>query len=39
MYAAKSVSMDAAVPTVTSAVIPKGENTITSDVTITYEIK
>jgi uncharacterized protein YggE len=39
MYAAKSVSMDATVPTVASAVIPKGENTITSDVTITYEIK
>jgi uncharacterized protein YggE len=39
MYAAKAEVMSAAVPAAAPAVIPKGQNTITSDVTITYEIK
>jgi uncharacterized protein YggE len=40
MYAAKNEAMSATtVPAVTQAVIPKGQNTISSDVTITYEIK
>jgi uncharacterized protein YggE len=40
MYNAMEKSLSgAAVPTSAPAVIPKGENTISSDVTITYEIK
>jgi uncharacterized protein YggE len=40
MYAANKVMpLSAEVPAATGAVIPQGQNTITSDVTITYEIK
>lgn len=40
MYAEnKSMALSAAVPSAAPAVIPAGQNTITSDVTITYEIK
>jgi uncharacterized protein YggE len=40
MYAEnKTMSLSAAVPAAAPAVIPKGQNTITSDVTITYEIR
>jgi len=40
MYNAKSDAMTlGAVPAAAPAVIPKGQNTISSDVTITYEIK
>jgi hypothetical protein len=40
MYAEnKSMALSATVPTAAPAVIPQGQNTITSDVTITYEIK
>ena len=39
MYAEKSMAMDSAGSAPAPAVIPKGENTISSDVTITYEIR
>ncbi len=39
MYAAKAMALDSAVSAPAPAQLPKGENTITSDVTITYEIK
>jgi uncharacterized protein YggE len=39
MYAEKSIAMDNAGSAPAPAVIPKGENTISSDVTITYEIR
>ena len=39
MYDAKAMNLSAAVPAAAPAVIPKGQNTITSDVTITYEIR
>ena len=39
MYAAKGMSLDSASSAPSPAVIPKGVNTITSDVTITYEIR
>jgi hypothetical protein len=39
MYATDSLKSMGAVPSAAPAVIPKGQNTITSDVTITYEIK
>ena len=39
MYAAKDSMSAGVAPTTAPAVIPKGQNTISSDVTITYEIK
>jgi uncharacterized protein YggE len=39
MYAKNEMLSTAAVPSAAPAVIPKGENTISSDVTITYEIR
>ena len=39
MYAAKAVSMDSVASSAPAPVLPKGENKITSNVTITYEIK
>ena len=39
MYSAKSAMMDSASSAPAPAQLPKGENTITSDVTITYEIR
>jgi len=39
MYAAKGMVLDSASSAPAPAVIPKGENTISSDVTITYEIR
>jgi len=39
MYAQGAMMSDKAVSVLAPAVIPKGENTISSDVTITYEIK
>jgi uncharacterized protein YggE len=39
IYAPKAEVMSATVSVTAPAVIPKGQNTITSDVTITYEIK
>jgi len=39
MYAAKGMGLDSVSSVPAPAVIPKGENTISSDVTITYEIK
>ena len=39
MYATDSLKSMGAAPAAAPAVIPKGQNTITSDVTITYEIR
>ncbi|MEI8174700.1 MAG: SIMPL domain-containing protein [bacterium] len=39
MYANSAIMKDVSVATSAPAVIPKGENTISSDVTITYEIR
>ena len=39
MYASKGMALDSASSAPTPAVLPKGENTISSDVTITYEIR
>jgi uncharacterized protein YggE len=39
MYAAKAMTLDSVAAAPAPAQLPKGENTITSDVTITYEIK
>ena len=39
MYAKDSMMSVGAVPAAAPAIIPKGENTISSDVTITYEIR
>ncbi len=39
MYSAKAVMMDSASGSAAQALLPKGENTITSDVSITYEIR
>ncbi len=39
MYASGAMMKDAAVPAAAPAQLPKGENTISSDVTITYEIR
>jgi uncharacterized protein YggE len=39
MYAENSMMSAGVAPKAAPAVIPKGENTISSDVTITYEIK
>ena len=39
MFAAKSIMADNASNAAPAPILPKGENKITSDVTITYEIK
>jgi uncharacterized protein YggE len=39
MYAAKGMALDSISSAPAPAVLPKGENTISSDVTITYEIR
>ena len=39
MYGKAEMMFDGVAPSATPAVIPKGENTISSDVTITYEIR